>query len=658
MSTELEIEKSTSDGASTALNQSNTETSITPKIHELPEQLINQIAAGEVVERPASVLKELIENSIDAKADQITIEIQDENPDFLKVSDNGIGMEKDDAHLCFKRHTTSKIHELDDLYNIRSLGFRGEALASICSVSKVKLETKTTAQIQGTVIMNEGGRIIETRPAGLPNGTTITVSELFFNTPARKKFLKNISTEYQHMVDMMTSIALAYPQISFKLIHNQKIIFDLPKTNDDLVRIRGILGKNIADELIPVFYGHSDLKIRGYIGKPLTAKTSRNDQYFYVNNREFRSHVLSFAVKQTYHSLIPKDKHPVFLLFFELDPSQVDVNVHPRKQEVKFINEKAIFSAITQACTKALETYVLSPKIISNVVEDYEANRSHAQNLTTQKYSVQETPLKSEYIQGAINFTENFLKLSETPALEVTEKIELQEEKITPVRIQNFGPSNEILSVPDEKITEKNSYEIREEKEEIIPLAQLKNSYILCSQGKSLVIIDQHAAHERIKYTEILAEFDSKEIQKQPLLLPEQFELSLQEQAVIAEHKTTLDSFGFEFEPFGGNTYIITTKPAYLNNDNLVQTFLGLLHDLKNEHENGNHRAAIEKSLTYLACRSAVKFGDPLNMDEMNHIVKKLMTLALPYTCPHGRPTMISMDEEELKLRFKRDYRS
>lgn len=641
-----------------------------PIIRQLPEHLINQIAAGEVVERPASVVKELVENSIDAGADKITIEMSEGGDGFLRITDNGSGMDKDDALLAFSRHATSKIISADDLFNINTLGFRGEALATIAAVSYVSLQTKKRGAIEGTIVQVEGGNINKVSAIGCPEGTQIEVRQLFFNTPARKKYLKNAATEYGHILSMITGISLAFPKIGFTLIHDEKTVFDLPATDDDFVRIRAVLGRSVADELVPVFYGHSKINLKGYIGKPFIARANRNSQYFFVNQREVKSHVLSYAVKQSYHSLLPKEKHPVFLLYFTLDPESVDVNVHPRKLEVRFRDEKEIFSIISQACSKALETHVLAPVLDGIKSGEYNEERIQQSPLVLHDKPVDEAsamlvsePIAVGTVEKALEFSEqivgnptqeNYFNV-ELPfgnadeSVSDRENVSEKEENFADDEVYGIRQNDERKSVSEVGVQ-------RDTTEEIIPLAQMDRSYILCQQGQSLVIVDQHAAHERIRYTEIVEAFENQQLSVQPLLVPENLELSHRELALLEQYGEILRTMGFELEPFGGNTIAVNAVPTYAAKLDLQPLVQGLLDDMDHQSTKGDFTVRKERALIYMACRSAVKFGDTLMPEEQKELLKKLQKLALPYTCPHGRPTMITLTSDELIKRFGRNY--
>lgn len=628
-----------------------------PQIKLLPENLINQIAAGEVVERPASVVKELVENALDADAKRLIIEIGDGGDTFIRITDDGIGMDREDGVLAFERHATSKIREANDLFNIHTLGFRGEAIASIASVAQVKLQTKKRGALEGTIVNYEGGERKGVKSAGVPEGTQIEVKNLFYNTPARKKYLKTAGTEFGHIVDVLCGIALAFPEVAFKLFHNNKVVFDFAACEDPLLRIRAVLGKEMTDELIPLFYGHQMVKLEGYIGKPSIARASRKDQYLFVNRRLVKSNSLSYAVRQSYYSLLPKEKQPIFLLYLQIDPELVDVNVHPRKLEVRFKDEKELFKIVTQACAKALEKYVLAPKIKSNeeaAFLTYQHDRTH-QNPYKFEDSV---PDRKKYsVEEALTFTKSISVPKNGQKLEGDSGRLLK-----PFNGSEAGIKPEQQSAGFGAYFEKNGSQQAIERtleDELTPLAQLNNSYILCHQTGgtlegALTIVDQHAAHERIRYTQLVADFEAQKNISQALLVPLQLEFSFKEVALIAENLDFLKQLGFELEPFGGKTFSVFAVPSYLVKQDIAVTLRGLLDDFAEGVSKGDFQKRKERALTYMACRSAVKFGDPLSREEQVALVKKLQTIPLAYTCPHGRPTMIVMTFGELERKFGR----
>lgn len=599
------------------------------KIHLLPEQLINQIAAGEVVERPASIVKEMLENSIDAGAKKIVVEISNNigqgGLQKIKMTDDGCGMSVEDARLALQRHATSKIYNWEDLLAVQTMGFRGEALASIASVSKLTLRTRQAEDQSGTEIYLEGGKILKESPIGMAVGTEIEVAEIFYNTPARYKFMKAEKTEYQNMVEIVLNAALSWPEVAFKLINSTdteaKIALDLPATNDALTRIRGALGKAVSDEMIPVFYGGVNLKISGFIGKPSLSRSNRSMQYFFVNNRAINSYVLVYAVKQSFHSLLPKERNPVFVINFELDPTMVDVNCHPRKTEVKFRDEREVYRVLTMACSKALEAAVLMPKF-SQANLNYYQQRGPA-NLGSGMATMEFQSLESR----------------ETVSVKVAEAPSEQ-------------PSQDWTG---QEMTEPENLEMQ-------VIGQLDDSFILCQRESDLVLIDQHAAHERIRYNKLMAEGEKEEMVIQPLLMPINIELSPADRAVLDANKTELDAVGLKLEHFGGNTFAISEVPSFLTKTNLEKLLIGLIDDLRNtDGDMRGHKGDLysrkEKILTYMACRSAVKFGDALSREEMVALVEELaQTTFGRATCPHGRPIMIVLESTELWSRFGRKY--
>jgi DNA mismatch repair protein MutL len=623
------------------------------EIKVLPDHLINQIAAGEVVERPASVVKELLENSLDAGAKKITVEINEGGDSFLRITDDGSGMDKDDALLAYARHATSKITGSEDLFNIHTLGFRGEAIASIASVSYLTIQTKKRGEIEGTLVQAEGGNINLKKSIGCPEGTQIEVRQLFYNTPARKKYLKNASTEYGHVLSTITSMALVNPGVSFKLIHDDKTVFDLPPAEDILIRIRSLLGRDIADNLIPVFYGHSQIKLHGFIGKPSIARASRLSQFLFVNGREVKSHVLSYAVKQSFYSLLPKEKYPVFILLFEIDPKIVDVNVHPRKLEVRFSDEREIFKIVAGACAKALEKNVLAPQIGGASDFDSSYNTARTQQQTLKLEDHEQAAAETGALSGApVNdYVQTGAWRGEAQGTSILESKAGGDAGRRPS--QPSGSVDDALNFT-RQIADLSGVHLKSGEENLIPLTQINNSYILCQQGDNLVIVDQHAAHERIRYTNICAEFEQRNKVIQPLLTPLQMEFSLMEINILNDNIDLIRSLGFEVDNFGGNTFMVQAVPGYMSGQDTQRVLRGLIDDLSNQSIKGDYQSRKEKALTYMACRSAVKFGDKLSGEEQRQLMKDLQALDLPYTCPHGRPTMIKMSFEELEKRFGR----
>ncbi|MFC1810126.1 DNA mismatch repair endonuclease MutL [Patescibacteria group bacterium] len=565
----------------------------------LPENLVNQIAAGEVVERPASVVKELLENSIDAGATRITLEVTGAGDEMIKITDNGSGMDRDDARLAFERHATSKISSKDDLFNISSLGFRGEAIASIASVSHVVLKTKRREDSIGTLISCIGGEIEKNEDVSCSDGTQIEIRNLFYNTPARKKYLKTPSTEYQHVIAVFQGITLMHPEVHFKLIHNEKASFEYPKVGELIDRVRDVLGKNVSENLLPIFYGGSEIQLQGFIGKPELSRKGSKHQYLFVNDRHINHHLFSYALAEAYHSLLMDGKKPFYLINIKINPALIDVNVHPRKLEIRFQNQNELFKILSGAAKKTLEKNVLMPS--------FREHRTH------------ESPSENQ-IKAVLDFTQ----------------------KIT-------GGAPEIGRL--------NKYSYKQEEPEELsmkPLTQIAKSYILAENEEGLVLIDQHAAHERVRYEELINQLEKKSPEKQQLLLPLEIELSALEVEMFENNKKVFEDLGFEIESFGGNTFIIHAVPSPISNENIQNILQEVLADLSDDKSTRAVKNPQEKVLEYMACRSAIKFGKDLSYNEMVELIKQVDKLKRPYTCPHGRPSMVKLTYHELEKMFKR----
>ncbi len=564
----------------------------------LPESLINQIAAGEVVERPASVVKELVENSLDAGADEIIVEIKDAGKTFIKITDNGCGMSSDDLELALQRHATSKISDEADLWKIKTMGFRGEALASIASVSKLIIRSKRNEDLAGTELQTDGGDIRIRQDVGMKTGTQLEVYNLFFNTPARQKYLKQDSTELNHVTAILNTIALGNPNLAFKFVHNGRIVFDLPQATDLISRVADVFGKATADAMLSVFYGGTDFKIDGFVGKPLLSRSTGQYQYFFVNRRPIQHFLLANTIKTAFHSLLMENKKPVFILNITIDPSLIDVNVHPRKTEIRFEDQQTMIKVIYNCVKTALEKNTLIPKGYTEARRYMGDSFPKNQSLPT-GFSLTDFGREKFDVQSALSFTK-----------------ELQ-------------PSMRSIT-------------------------QISNSYIVAENETGLILIDQHAAHERVRYEQLMDQFENQQKSVQPLLMPLQMELTKEEVDMIEQNKKIFDDLGFEIEPFGGNTFVVHAVPAFLSKEDLEQVVRGVLDDIFNQKNSSKIHGDVEKILTYMACRSAIKFGQKLNLPEMQELIMQMDKLKRPYTCPHGRPTMISLTLSELERMFGR----
>ena len=581
----------------------------------LPEDVINKIAAGEVIERPASVVKELLENSLDAGATDIITEIAGGGKKLISVTDNGSGIPADEAATAFQRHATSKISTFDDLEKLSSLGFRGEALPSIASVSKVTMITRAASENAATCIQVKAGKISAAADTGAKPGTVVRVEDLFFNTPARQKFLKSDNTEYSHILSTVLEQAIAHFTVGFTLINNGKEELRAPEAKKPEERLYDLFGKELLQELLPLKLEQKFLTITGFVGTPAAARPNRNRQYFYVNNRSVRHRLLNHALSAGYETLLPNGKYPAAFIYFDLDPELVDVNVHPTKREVRFSNESAIHELLVKAVRNALQTSRNIPVI--------------------EEKSSYQIPLAGKTLGAVLDRPvipqekETFFDLGETTTYSYT--------------LKNDQPFNTLLLG------------------EVDILGQADNAYIVAAAKTGLFIIDQHAASERIMYEKLRQEFLADKIQSQKLLLPINLELDRPELEVILSHMNLLTKLGWEVEEFGKNAILIRALPAILEKTGDRQCILDIVRELAAVREITDQPTAadikdrsLDNILKLSACHAAVRVGDELALPEMRHLVNTLLSAKTPYTCPHGRPTIIQLTKTELNKRFGR----
>lgn len=560
------------------------------KIHILPQTLRSKIAAGEVIERPAYAVKELIENAIDAGADTITIHIEDAGLKKITVIDNGEGMSKEDLALCFQPHATSKLTNEDMLHRITSLGFRGEALGSIAAISAVEIKSRLASEPGGSVVRITNGAFENLSPVGIPPGTTITVENLFAPVPARKKFLKTLQTEFRHITDVVSQYVLAYPSIHFHLTHNKKTIFDLPEQQEH-DRIKFILGMTLFEQLLPVQFEDGYIKISGYIGKPLIATQTQQKQLIFINKRKVTDRMISLGVKEAYGTLLPAVNQPVFLLSLSLPYEVVDVNVHPRKEQVAFVDNKMIFDAV--------------------------------------KIAVMTTLSENNLTQATVPWKDDLS----------TKKGETQ---------SYSGQVLKELVLPWDRGLEEIGTDIH--------LLQVHQLYILSITKNGLLILDQHAAHERILYEQFVTSFEESKKKKKSYTLPEliPLELSIGDSQLLEEYTELFSSVGFTIEPFQGTTYRIREIPTVFKGRDSKKIILDMLEDLSLDKSPKSIDTRTQKMLAYLSCRAAVKSGDTLSTQQMRQIVRELEKTNNNATCPHGRPTKLSMLLTDLHKYFKR----
>ena len=628
------------------------------KIHLLDHNTIDKIAAGEVVEKPASVVKELVENAIDAGATALTIEIKNGGIDFIRITDNGQGIEASDVKNAFLRHATSKLEKADDLQFVTTLGFRGEALSSISAVAKVELITKTSDALLGTRYVIEGAKEVEFSEVGAPNGTTIIVRNLFYNVPARRKFLNSPITEGGYIADLVEHIALSKPHISFKFINGRDVKFHTSGNNDLREIVYRIYGKDTADALIPLDYTSGLMHITGYLGKPVLNRGSRGFENYFLNGRYIKSKVISGAIEEGYKEFLMQHKFPFTVLHIETKPEQIDVNVHPTKMDVRITEEKEFYEQIKIAVYQALKDSELIPAV--TLIEEKEEKITYSEAIPE--------PFEAKRLENMRVCEEN-TKYSENSEKygNLQEKLQKWEdnhilgEDIARLLVKNEKkPSNNIIKAKDHIIVEKpmqmNLFEekllTKEAKEEYEILGQIFDTYWMVAFKDKLYIIDQHAAHEKVKYEEFMKKFEAKELLSQTLNPPIIISLSSKEETVLKDNWDVFSSLGFNIEEFGGNEYAIRCVPLDLYGQNEQSLFLSVLDELCEDDNKGT--LTIEQKIASMSCKAAVKGNSKLLKEEMIALVDQLLELENPYNCPHGRPTIISMSKYEIEKKFKR----
>ncbi|MFY9540032.1 MAG: DNA mismatch repair endonuclease MutL [Methanosarcina flavescens] len=628
------------------------------RIRILDKDTINKIAAGEVIERPVSVVKELIDNSIDARATDIRIEIEKGGKRSILVRDNGCGMSREDALLAYKKHATSKLMYIEDLNTISTMGFRGEALSSITAVAKVEILTRQQEEITGTRIVIHGGKVLETLDAGTAPGTAVHVKDLFYNTPARQKYLKSDRTELAHITDTVMRLALANPEISFTLLSDGKPVIRNAGSNDPFKSIVNLLGPDTARSMLPLEYRTEDFEIRGYISKPETTRRDSDQLFFFVNTRPVISRAINKAVREGYYTRIPKERYPVAVLSLDIDPGEVDVNVHPRKAEVRFSREKEIGDAVTLAIEKVLSE--------SNLVTEIRERRDRIQKTfeipeSSGRLQVSEAAEifgkivtgKTRSTHGTSNFPESGGALREKaerysyPVKDTERKLKKSE------RLLDFTSKDGILGIPDNRNPEnRNELEINKDSlEDLRVIGQVSRLYILAEKGEDLVLIDQHAAHERILYEQILR---MKKSRVQELITPITIDLTPKEKVLMEEYIPYLEDYGFGISEFGDNTYVVTFVPEVFGRLEGSEIIHDVVSDLLASGRVKKDTGISERVCKTLACRAAIKAGAACCPGQMEELIEQLKKAENPYSCPHGRPTVITFTKGELDRMFAR----
>ncbi|MBI4549107.1 MAG: DNA mismatch repair endonuclease MutL [Ignavibacteriae bacterium] len=610
---------------------------MTQTIHILPKTLADKIAAGEVVQRPASAVKELIENSIDAQATSITVVVKDGGKTLIQVIDDGIGMSHEDAVLAFERHSTSKIATYEDLEQIRTLGFRGEALASIAAVSQVEMKTRQASDQIGTKIRIEGGVTLEETAEATQAGTIITVRNLFYNTPGRRNFLKTNNTEFRHIYDVVQRIALSHPHLAMTFISDDEAILTLyPTTSSE--RIKDIFGEHLSQYLF-FFERQSELaSISGFLGKPDFVKKTRIEQYLFLNNRYIVNRSMNHAVYQAYEHLLEKGSFPFFVLFLNVDPRKVDVNVHPSKMEVKFGDESSIYRFILSSIRKALSEQDLIP--LAGIKAD-------GSLVEMQKLAFTLRPGISG--QRVVNWQELFKQDAQSDTTTVSKSSTHREISIPiPETAKNIPSPTQLETSTTSQIPTQEP-----QTKDLPSVWQIHNKYLLAAIEGGIVVIDQHAAHERVLYERALSRFNDKHSKSQQLLFPLTIEMTSGDVTLIQQLLPHLETLGFNLKVFGKTTVIVDGVPVDVKPGD-EKTILQDVLDLYKEDEHNLELEPREKLAKSFSCKAAIKAGDPLNHAEMRSLLDQLFATEIPYVCPHGRPVIIKLSLAELDKRFGR----
>lgn len=635
------------------------------RIQVLDQITIDKIAAGEVIERPASVVKELTENAIDAGATAVTVEIKDGGISLMRIADNGCGIEKDDVKTAFLRHSTSKIRSADDLFRISSLGFRGEALSSIAAVSQVELLTKTKEAVYGTRYRIAGGKEEEFEEAASPDGTAFFIRQLFYNTPARKKFLKTAMTEAGHVGDLVTRLALSHPEISFRFINNGQVKLHTSGNGKLKDVIYHVYGREAASSLLKADYEKNGIRITGFLGKPAISRGNRNFENYFVGGRYIKSNLISKGIEDAYRDFTMQHKYPFVVLHIELEGSQVDVNVHPAKLEVRFHNQQEIYNAVFEAVSRGLHEEELIPHITLDTVpaaarpDEFPAAVAQAEKTSGMKEDAPETKKEKRQLsppeeRNLDYFMEEMKKRvrayhEQNSSAEVRDRTEIYRPGVQTGRIREaVSYSAEQLNLFDEKLLRPQA------RPEHKIIGQVFDTYWLVEYHDNLYIIDQHAAHERVLYEKTLKGMKTREFTSQIISPPMVLNLTMQEKELLETYMERFTKIGFEFEEFGQESYAVRAVPDNLFSIAKKELFIELLDSLSDEISRHTPAELVDEKIASMSCKAAVKGNMHLSAAEVDALIGELLTLENPYHCPHGRPTIIAMTKKELEKKFKR----
>lgn len=641
------------------------------KIQLLDQKTIDNIAAGEVIERPASVVKELVENAVDAKANAVTVEIKDGGMTLIRVTDNGIGIPKDQVKTAFLRHATSKIRSVEDLLSVSSLGFRGEALSSISAVAQVDLVTKTAESFSGVSYKIYGGEEEAFDDIGAPDGTTFLVKNLFYNTPARRKFLKSATTEAGYVEQMMVHIALSHPEISFKFIHNNKNKIYTSGNGKVKDIIYHIYGRDVAGALIPLEAQNEDVKVTGFVAKPYVSRGNRNYESYFINGRYIKSSIIYKAIEEGYRTFTMKHRYPFVCLDFKIDQELLDVNVHPTKMEIRFRNGREIYELVVDAVRAAL----LQKDLVQDVLRETPKKKELPKTKEVKKPEPFEVNRRKEEVQKVDQQGQGVQQQVEKQRQAVQQQIEKPSHPVKKTLTASESSKNtkkptyaglnyntQKKEFPQYKTDELSSNQMTLREDPVFSvqarpdrkiLGQLFKTYWLIEYEDQLFIMDQHAAHEKVNYERLMKNFKEKEIYSQRLEPPMVVTVSMTEAEALTRYKDAFAGLGFTIESFGGNEYCIREVPANLYGIGERDLFMELLDAVS--QENGTlDTEVIASKIATMACKMSIKGNQRVSLMEVEHLLDELMKLENPYQCPHGRPTIIKMSKYEIDKKFKR----
>ena len=615
-----------------------------PNIAILNQETIDKIAAGEVVERPCSVVKELVENAIDAGSTAITVEIKEGGISFIRITDNGCGIERDQVAVAFYRHSTSKIRSAEDLLTVKSLGFRGEALSSISAVARVELITKTYDELTGTRYVIEGSKELSNEEIGAPDGTTFIVKDLFYNVPARRKFLKTAQTEGSYISDMVEKLALSHPDISFKFINNNQTKLHTSGNGNRKDIIYHIFGREISSSLLEVKHECEYFKVEGFIGKPVITRGNRNYENYFINGRYVKSNILSRAIEEAYKSFLMQHQYPFTVLYFTFF-SELDVNVHPTKMELRFDNNNEIYIELCDTIYAILSRKEMIPEV--------PVDSTPAPKKIVHEYK---EPIPEPFEKRRINevrAAESRSVYGQSVTSAVKDYAAIEPAVKTPKTSTAYEPAQVVTGTQQTLGDYDKVFLTESSKKQFSIIGQLFKTYWLIEFEDKLYIIDQHAAHEKVLYEKTMARLANKDFTSQRISPPIVMTLDARECEMLEKYRPQIEQFGYEVEHFGGKEYMISAIPDNLFNIDMKDLFIEMLDDFSNATGRQTPDIITEK-VASMSCKAAVKGNDKLTLPEINKLIDELLSLDNPYNCPHGRPTIISMSKYEIEKKFKR----